>query len=741
MNNHSMVPNAADFGGYLGGPRPSGDDLAEVGTIAAIRRHWLKIAAVVVVSASSAYALCSVVTPSYLAQTTILLDLRNPKPKGAVSDSLTAPPQEDILQKNELAVIRSRSLAEAVVASLSLDRDPEFNRTLEPPSALRHALAAILARIKSWLPGGLGYFRSTEEGTHAASVDEFLKHLSATSGGASRLIEIGFQSTSPQHAVHIADAIAEQYILQSRSQILIANRATIENLEQAVETLNERIRVSERKIDDMRQQVIPNGGIRVITEQLSELDKQLAAATAHRTEAEAQLAELEAVRGSHGVNSAGAVLGSQLIQRLQETAALLAAKTSRMEMVYGDSYPELVKNRGELNALHARIEAEVGKIAISYQKAALVAKSNQAALQQAINSRTAQLEKVNASEVELHALERTTDAKKAELTSLVDQLNTTREQINLLSSVGWIISKASLPRSPVSPPTLAVVATVFMLSAVGSIVIASLLVRNDVSIRSLGQLRHLTDGRALGAVPIVSAKWGAKKVPGPQHALEEQTSLFSEQLRAVWFRIKNSRAEARALLITSSVSGEGKTSIATSFARMQSLAGRRVAIIDGDLRNPNVHRVFGLKRSPGLTELIRREGQLEDVLQVDEKSGACVITAGAPVPSPADTLQSPMLARVIGALSENFDLVILDSPPVLAVHDAAILARTADCTVMVVRWGRTRVATFLSALQQLSDFSVLVDGVVLSMVDSKKYIHYSDSEMYSRGFRRYYIKS
>jgi receptor protein-tyrosine kinase len=242
-------------------------------------------------------------------------------------------------------------------------------------------------------------------------------------------------------------------------------------------------------------------------------------------------------------------------------------------------------------------------------------------------------------------------------------------------------------------------------------------------------------------VPIVSAKWGVRKAPGPQHALDEQTSLFSEQLRAVWFRIKNSKAEARALLITSSVSGEGKTSIATSVARMQSLAGRRVAIIDGDLRNPNVHRVFGLRRSPGLTELIRRESQLEDVLQVDKKSGACVITAGAPVPSPADTLQSPLLARVIGALSENFDLVIMDSPPVLAVHDAAILARTADCTVMVVRWGSTKVATFLSALQHLSDFGVQVDGVVLSMVDSKKYIHYSDSELNSRGFRRYYVKS
>jgi len=163
-------------------------------------------------------------------------------------------------------------------------------------------------------------------------------------------------------------------------------------------------------------------------------------------------------------------------------------------------------------------------------------------------------------------------------------------------------------------------------------------------------------------------------------------------------------------------------------------------VVDADLRHPNVHRMLRLKKSPGLSELIAGEKEIDDVLQVESASGTYVLAAGAPVSSPADILESPRLQQILLALSANFDAIIIDSPPVLAVYDAGVLARNADTTIMVVRWGETKIATIATALQRMSDLEIPIAGIVLSMVNIKKYglYGYPDAEIFSAGLRKYY---
>ena len=154
---------------------------------------------------------------------------------------------------------------------------------------------------------------------------------------------------------------------------------------------------------------------------------------------------------------------------------------------------------------------------------------------------------------------------------------------------------------------------------------------------------------------------------------------------------------------------------------MLALSGRRVVIVDADLRHPSAHRMMRLRKSPGLADVIAGEKKLDDVLQVERASGAYVLAAGASVSSPSDILESPKLRQIVLALSVDFDTVIIDSPPILAVHDACILAQHADATIMVVRWGKTKIPTFVTALRRMSDLDIPIKGIVLSMVNSKKY--------------------
>jgi len=571
---------------------------------------------------------------------------------------------------------------------------------------------------------------------HELAVDGFLARLGTTSTEASRVIEIRFLSEDPLRAAQVANTVAEEYISQKLNQAQEEASFATRLFEQNTEQLNREIRDGERTIEQMRNQngLLPGTTGKMIVEHLSDVNRQLAVAVEDRILAEGRLKELRSARDPGGSDSAGPVLDSPLIQRLQGDAALLAARVAEMETQYSDTYPKVVGARAELSDLYARLNAEIARIADSYRNDVAVARAKETSLRQELESAKTLVAQANASEVDIRALERTVETKRTLLTQLVAKLTDAKAEINLRGREARVISRATVPHSPSFPPKLAMMAAGFLFSATGATILVLLLERNDHSVRSLAQIRQLTPSRVLGVVPIV------KRLPHVQ-VLGEQRSEFVENLRAVWSHINHSTpGPARVLLFTSSVSTEGKSTVAACIGRILALAGRRIVIVDGDLRNPSIDRVLGLRRSPGFAELITEKAELQDVLQLDGESGAYVITAGVALSSPAEILQSPRMRQIIATLSAEFDVVILDSPPVLAVQDANLLAPYADRTIMLVHWGATKIATFMTAMQRLSDLDVSVSGVVLSRVDRRRYRAYGspDSEIFSRDFQKYH---
>jgi len=721
----------------------------EVATIVVLRRRWRLIAGLVVAVTTSTYLLCQLITPQYAAKAVVMIDPREGKRSASGADQTAMPPSEETVRKNEIAIVRSRSLAEAVIGRLSLDRDPEFNPALHPKSALRDVLEgfeSFCTRIMSvlWSPSesARATVRSPDDRGSERITDVFLDRLGATSTDASRVIEIRFFSENPQRAALIANTIADEYILYKSHLEIAEARSAAQNLDRSVEEINRKIRDSERVIEEMRSDrgLLPTANVKVIIDQLSEVNKQLGAATGERVNAQGWLAELHSARGTSPPDSAASVLGSLLIQRLQAEAALLAAGIGEMSASYGPSHPKMIEARAQLKDLRTRIDAEVRKITTSNQNALVVATAKETQLRQELEWLKSQVAKANISEVDLRAMERETEANRTLQTKLVSRLNEAKAQIGVQSPAAWIISKATIPRSPSFPPRLAILGAAFLISATAGTILSLLLERNDGTIHSMAQIRSLTAAPVLGAIPTIKRKRSDRGSPQSQ-VLAERRSLFAEKLRAIWFQIDRANpSRTKAMLITASVSGEGKSTVAVSLACMLALAGRRVVVVDADLRHPNVHRMMQLQRSPGLAEVIAGEKELDEVLQGESASGAYVLAAGASVSSPGDTLESPRLRQILLALSVDFDAVIIDSPPVLAVYDAGVIAQHVDTTIMVVRWGETKTTTFVTALQRMSDLSIPVEGVVLSMANSKKYglYGYPDAEIFSRGLLKYY---
>jgi capsular exopolysaccharide synthesis family protein len=224
----------------------------------------------------------------------------------------------------------------------------------------------------------------------------------------------------------------------------------------------------------------------------------------------------------------------------------------------------------------------------------------------------------------------------------------------------------------------------------------------------------------------------------------DENSLFKEALRHLHttVAISNHERQPKSILIASSLPDEGKTSLACSFARYLSMAGKAVVVIDCDLRNPQVHKHFGVQASLGLNDYFAGRVSLTDIVLEDDRSKVRIVPAGTVKPSAVHrkVLEDVDVFDLLITFQNDFDFVIIDSPPVLPVSDVRVLARQVDCTVYLTRWGTTPRRVAQEGLRLITESSDSVLGVLLTRVDLRKYGRYRPyGSVYSNKYlRKYY---
>lgn len=180
----------------------------------------------------------------------------------------------------------------------------------------------------------------------------------------------------------------------------------------------------------------------------------------------------------------------------------------------------------------------------------------------------------------------------------------------------------------------------------------------------------------------------------------------------------------KTILVTSSVSGEGKTSLSLSLTSLAARTGQRAIILDCDLRRASVHKTLGVSNDAGLSNYLSGQAELSDVIEIYSSSGLHHISAGGRVPHPTDLLGSKKMYALLQSLAESYDMIILDTPPLLAVSDALVLVRTVDRVLFVVRWEKTRRDFVGAAVKQVVEAGANIGGIVLSQIDMKKQSRY-----------------
>ena len=425
-------------------------------------------------------------------------------------------------------------------------------------------------------------------------------------------------------------------------------------------------------------------------------------------------------RGSSG-EDVGEALQSQVVQQLRARRAEASARVAELSSRYGERHPDMVRARRELSDADEQIEAEIRRIVSNLEARVQVAQDRAGAVDASLAEARRTLAVDNAAGVRLNELERHADSVRTLYQSFLARFQETSAAEGAEQSDARIVSRARTPSEPSSPNTpllLAgglVAALMLALAAVG---LAEML---DRGLRHAEDVEQRLGKPSLGQAPLLRsvAEKADRGLAPADYVLKRPLSPFAEAFRTMRAAILHSRPgrKVQVVALCSALPDEGKSTTALSLARISALAGGRVVLVDCDLRRRAVARMLRIEPDLGLLEVLEGSATLEAALRLDEGSGAWVLPLARGGATSRDVLGGAEMEAVTARLRETFDLVILDTPPLLATSEARVLAARADAAVLLARWRRTPDRVAASALRMLEHSGAAAVGVVLTQVD------------------------
>ncbi len=748
---------------------------------AILLRNKMLILGVIVIGTLLTIFMVQRMTPLYSAQASLVLQRQQINISGRSAEAVVQGLNPDLFtNETEAEIIRSRSLALKVVEQLDLANNPIFNPPLSEAKvgligSLKNALG--ISSFKDIFPESWRTSLGMEDAESAEApvvlsaaqkaqnlreqlVDVFLTGaggqvgrlfdggLEVEAGGTSLVIDLIYVSPDPEMSALAVNTVADIYILEQLNAKYEATERANRWLADRVGELRLRVEGSSRILESFRRRagLVNIGDTTLYAQQLAELNTQSIVSRTVLAEAEARFNQVQRLLETPGgLDSAAAVLESPLIQRLREQESELTRNIAELEIQYRDAHPKMMLARSELEDLQKKINQEVNKVAINLGNELEITEIRQEKLEAEIERLQSRVSEQNQAEVKLNELTSVAQADRELYETVLarfKQVDTQQQQ--LIEPDARVISYATVPQNPSRPRKSLIIGAGFILSGLIGFLLAFVRGQLESGFRSVDQVEEVTGIPAIAMLPRISGANKPGKAPYDM-VIDRPTSSYAEAVRTLRTALLLSDVDRppRTIAITSSVPGEGKTTAALALARAAAKSGQKVLVIDCDLRKPSLHNALQVPNSQGIVDYLSHEKELEDVIEIDFKSEAHYILAGPSVSNATDVLASNLMSELLEALADTYDLVLLDTPPVLAVSDTLVLGRQVDKTVFIVEWNRTRRSAVTGALKKILASGADVAGVVLSQVDMKKFERYygSGSSHYAGQYKNYYSEA
>lgn len=647
--------------------------------------------------------------------------------------------------QNEEFIIQSRSLAKQVIDKLNLHNNPEFNPWLPRPHSWKDYLYVedYLNPLKYLPASWTNWLHSSESGLtpedaakreaqrrEDTMIDVFLNHVDVSTLGRSHVLSVQVDAQDPYTAAKVANALATAYLQQQRQQKVATTNRVEGYLTDRIKELREQVEKSEqaaalyRKENGLYNTAKDTG---LTSQQLAELNTQLIMAQTAKAEADARLHEAIAMRGQGvkgtGPDSVPDVLKNQLIQTLKQQQSEAEAKLADLSAQYGPRHPLIVNARAQVADIRNKISREMGHVIEGIRQEARTTDARYSALQSNFQRLQHTMGGVNEKTIHLEALERDATVNRNLLEAMLSRLKEAYGRQELETADARLVSEAAPPEIPSYPPKGLILALTGCAGLLAGGLIALTRENVDRTFRVSDQVEAATGLPVISMVPSVD---GA--TPPTVHVLRHPVSAYSEALRRVHIGLELADPDhsPKTVLFTSAAPAEGKSVMVASLGRLLASNGKRVLLIDCDWRCPNLHRLFRCPNKGGLAALLNEEEtNLHEIIYNDSLSGLDLIVAGVWNPQSIHKLTAERMRLILQTFAKNYDIVILDSAPILVGAEVLTLSRMVDKVSFVLRWGHTRREVALEALKQLIEAQGDVAGVVMARVDPKRYREYA----------------
>ena len=683
------------------------------------RRKLLIFTVVIVLMAGAAVQIASLI-PTYDARALILIDTR----RNAMSDlqAIVTGSQADLLQvQTQVDIIRSQALAIAVVRRLDLVREPEFAAALSRrPGGMAAQFAPLLALAGQAPPEPRPL--SDDEKQRAAATLLATEKLSVANDSRSYVVAVQVRTEDPELAERIANEYADVYLDFNKELKDNAVQRANAFLDQRLAPLMGKLREAEREVASFRE---ANGliedrssattGERRVTmlgQQLAQINTQLVQATSARLSREVSLEQIRAAqRGQGSLYAIPEVVASPLIQRLRTQQSEIAARQASIGQSRLEANPAVVALRAEEREVRTRIDDEVAKVVGSIISEVAAARARETSLRASLNELQGQVADQSKAEIRLRELETEATAARMIYTETLNRAEQNANQSGGQQPDATLVSRATTPLGSAPPTKRQLLVLSFFAACLIAVIAALVRDRLETGFRTAEQVEEETGLSALGFIPRARDRATALM-------LDERDVPFLEAINTVRGALQMADVAGRpkVVLVTSALPDEGKTFFSVALARSVARAGGRSLLIDCDLRRPGIAATLGITPQQGVGALVAGQ-RVADLVQRDEATQLDVITAAGARENVQTIVSSDALRALVTEAREHYDIIILDSPPVLAVVDSRVLSLMADATVMVVRWRRTPRVLVLQALKQLRVYGAKVAGIVITQAN------------------------
>jgi polysaccharide biosynthesis transport protein len=704
----------------------------------AISRNKLRILALVVAVGILAAMFASGLPPVYRATATILVEASKQKIV-SIEEVYNSIATQQFYQ-TQVEILGSRDLAAKLVRRLKLVEHPALVPATKPP-----------AFYEKWLPKG--FLGKTGEAAALPPDVAERQVIRAVQGGISTqlvrgslLIRVNYDSLDPELAAAVPNALADIYIesdLESRMQMtrkasafLTGQTATLKKKvaesEQALQSFREREKIIDSKMSSQAG----------VASQVEALTSSLLDARRRRNELEyayQQVSALAQGKSQESLESIPAIQKNPLVLKLREAETEAERRYADASKRYGAEHPRMVAAESELKSARDNARRGLAGAVQTVTREFETARANEAAIERTLNSAKGEVQSLNRKEFQLAALEREVATSRQFYDMFMQRYKETNLSGEMHSPIARVVDPAIVPAGPSGPNKRLIVGVALLAALFAGASLALLLERLDNTIKTSHEVETRLGVPTLGVLNITRVKKGLQL---ERVFLEDPQTSFSEAIRTIRSGVMLSSIDSpkKIVLVTSSIPEEGKTTVAANLAFALGQV-KKTLLIDADMRRPKIGRVLGGANSNllGLSQLVTGEATLERcIYPVAQGMQLHVLPAGRIPPNPLELLASHRFTDAMERLAANFDVIVIDSPPVQLVSDALVLSNIATDVIYVVKADDTPYPLARMGIRRLRRVNAPILGVVLNQLDVLRADRYYGE--YSGYGKRYYGK-